>query len=189
MSIARSDWRLPARLRKSVMVLHIISGIGWMGADVAIFLLLLTGLTTNDGETAAACYIAVGVFVPIAVPILSLSMLASGILLGWGTKWGLLRYWWVFVKLVIALTMTVLVFASLVPGINDLEVAFVTGASADSVRDSTGSAREQLMYPPIVSFLLLGFAVILSIFKPWKRTPWADGRGSRSVTSAAARLS
>lgn len=165
-------WRLSPRQRKVTLLVHIVSGIGWMGADIVLFLLLLTGLTTDDGAVAAACYIAVGVFVPVAVPVFCLGMLGSGVLLGWGSKWGLLRYWWVTIKLAFALIMTVLVFVSLVPGINDLAQPDAT-ASADTVRDTLGSAPTELMYPAVVSFTMLGIATVLSIFKPWGRTRWS----------------
>lgn len=155
------------------MLAHIVCGVGWMGADIVLFILLYTGMTTDDGATAAACYEAVSVFVPVAVPPLSLGMLATGLLLGWGTKWGILRYWWVVVKLSLAVIMVVLVFVSLVPGVNDLSSPDAT-MSADAVRDSIGSATSQMMFPPIVSFLMLGTAATLSIFKPWSRTPWTS---------------
>ena len=167
-----AGWRLSPRLRKAVLLLHMVCGIGWMGADIALFILLYTGLTTDDGAIAAACYTAVSVFVPVAVPPLSLGMLATGLLLGWGTKWGVLRYWWVVVKLVLAVTMVVLVFVSLVPGVNDLSNPDAT-LSADAVRDSLGSAPTQMMFPPVVSFAMLATAAILSVFKPWRRTPWS----------------
>ena len=99
-------------------------------------------------------------------------MLISGLLLGWGTKWGVLRYWWVVSKLAVAVIMVVLVFVSLVPGINDLATADAT-TSADAVRDTIGSATTQLLYPPIVSIAMLGFAAVLSVFKPWSRTSWS----------------
>lgn len=40
-------------------------------------------------------------------------------------------------------------------------------ASADAVRDTIDSATVQLLYPPIVSFAMLGFAAVLAVFKPW----------------------
>ncbi len=170
------------RLRKAALVLHIVSGIGWMGADIVLFILLVTGLTTDDGALAAACYRAVAVFVPVAVPVLALGMLATGLLLGWGTRWGVLRYWWVVVKLALGTIMVVLVFLSLLPGVNDLETADAT-LTADAVRDSLGSATDQMLYPPIVSFLMLATAAILSVYKPWKQTPWSTPRRDRQDTN------
>lgn len=163
------------RLRKTVLLLHILFGVGWIGADIVLFILLYTGLTTDDGAIAAACYRAVAVFVPIAIPVLSLGMLATGLVLGWGTKWGLLRHWWVLVKLALATVMVVLVFVSLLPGVNDLDDANAT-LSADAVRNSLGSAPDQMMFPPVVSFLMLTTAAVLSVYKPWSRTPWSASR-------------
>lgn len=170
-----TGWRLSPSQRKTTLLLHIISGIGWMGADIVLFILLYTGLTTDDGVTAASSYNAVAVFVPIAVPPLAVGMLVTGLLLGWGTKWGVLRYWWVVVKLALAVTMVLLVFFSLVPGVNDLSTADAT-MSADAVRDSLGSVATQMLFPPIVSFAMLGTAAVLSVFKPWSRTPWSERR-------------
>lgn len=156
-----------------------------MGLDVGLFLLLLTGLRTDDGQLAAACYRAVAVIVPVAVPVLGLGMLLTGLLLGWGTTWGLLRYWWVFAKLVMGIVLTVLVFIALVPGVNDLATPD-PALSAEAVRDTIGEATTGLLFPPIVSFLMLGIAAILSVFKPWGRTPWTPAAQARPVRRAAA---
>src|SRR5687767_13106928 len=115
-----TGFRLSPSMRKSVLVVHLVSGIGWMGLDVALAILLLTGLTTESGTTAASCYNAIGIFAPPALLTLSGLMLGSGLLLGWGTKWGLLRYWWVFVKLVMALVMVALVWLTLAPELSSL---------------------------------------------------------------------
>lgn len=183
----RVTWRLPPAWRKGVLVLHVISGICWMGVDIAVFILLLKARSSDDPALVVSGFNAIRMFVPIAVPPLSLSILITGVLLGLGTTWGLIRYWWVLVKLCLSLIMTVLVFVSLVPGVNALAKLDLTTISADAVRASLGDAPTQLLYPPIVSFLMLGTATILSIYKPWRRTPWsretATGRntGLKSV--------
>lgn len=172
-------WRLPPAARKAVLVLHIVAGIGWMGVDVALFVLLMTARTTDDANLVISGFNAIRMIVPVAVPPLSLGILATGLVLGWGTPWGLLRYWWVFVKLILSLVMTVLVFVSLVPAVNSIEVLSAAAESADAVRASLGLLPTQLMFPPVVSFLMLSVATVLSIFKPWRRTPW-----SRATSSA-----
>src|SRR5690242_1243183 len=94
-TLDRPPLRLPPRWRKTVLILHILSGVGWIGVDFALLPLAITGLTTDDGETAAASYRAIALLVPWTIPALSLLILITGVLLGLGTKWGLLRYWWV----------------------------------------------------------------------------------------------
>jgi hypothetical protein len=177
-----SAWRLTPAMRKSVMVLHAITGIGWMGVDIALFVLLITARTTDDATLVVSGFNAIRIIVPVAVPPLSLGILVTGLILGWGTPWGLVRHWWVLVKLILSLIMTVLVFLSLVPAASSIPVLSATPMSADAVRAGLGSLPTQLMFPPIVSFLMLGVATILSIFKPWRRTPWS--RETSSVRTA-----
>ena len=177
-----NTWRLTPATRKTVMVLHAITGISWMGVDIALFVLLMTARTTDDPALVVSGFNAIRIIVPVAVPPLSLGILVTGLILGLGTPWGLIRYWWVLVKLILSLIMTALVFLSLVPAINSIPVLSATPMSADAVRASLGSLPTQLMFPPVVSFLMLGVATILSIFKPWRRTPWS--RESSPVRAA-----
>ena len=179
-TIARTDaWRLTPTARKAVLVLHIVMGIGWMGVDIALLVLLITARTTDDATLVASGFNAIRMIVPVAVPPLSLGILATGLLSGWGTSWGLLRYWWVLVKLVLSLVMTVLVFVSLVPAVTSITLLSTTTMDADVVRASLGALPTQLMFPPVVSFLMLGVATVLSIFKPWRYTPWSRDMLSR----------
>lgn len=164
-SLSTKGFRFPAKWRKSVLIVHIISGIGWMGVDIALALLLITGLRTDDGLQAASSYNAIAIFAPPVLLTLSALMLGSGIALGWGTKWGLIRYWWVAVKLAIALLMTGLVWFSLAPELSAIE-PYATSMSADAIRDHLGSATIQLLFPPFVSFTMLLVSVVLSVFKP-----------------------
>ena len=175
------NWRLTPTLRKTLLVLHIVLSIGWMGVDIALLALLITARTTDDANLVVSGFNAIRMIVPVAIPPLSLGILGTGLLLGLGTPWGLLRYWWVLIKLILSLVMTVLVFVSLVPGANSMAILAASNASADVVRASLGDLPTQLMFPPVVSFLMLGAATILSVFKPWSRTPWSpdlrSGRG------------
>jgi hypothetical protein len=122
--------RLTPTWRKAVLVLHIAGGVGWMGLDAGLLILATTGLTTDTGRTAASCYMAIGLVVPPAVLTLSLIMLASGLTLGMGTKWGLIRYWWVLVKLILGLVLTGLVFFALLPATVALPEAVVRATAA-----------------------------------------------------------
>jgi hypothetical protein len=174
--------RLSPVWRKTVLLLHIAGGVGWMGLDVALIILAATGLTTDNGRTAASCYAAIGLIVPPAVPTLSLIMLATGLMLGLGTKWGLIRYWWVLVKLTLGVVLAALVFVALLPVAGSLpEVAASAGNSGGpAIRAALGPAAVQLMFPPVVSFLALGFALVVSVYKPWGKV-----RKSRAVRERA----
>jgi hypothetical protein len=168
-----NPWRLTPAARNTVLVLHVIMGISWMGVDIALFALLMTARTTHDASLVVSGFNAIGVIVPLAVPPLSLGILGTGLILGLGTRWGLIHYWWVLVKLLLSMIMTALVYLSLLPAIRGTAILSDLTLSADAVRASLGPLPTMLMFPPIVSFLMLATATILSIFKPWRRTPWS----------------
>jgi hypothetical protein len=52
-------------------------------------------------------------------------------------------------------------------------LALANPISADALRSSPGALLTVPLFPPLVSLLMLDTAVILSIFKPWRRTPWS----------------
>ncbi len=161
---------------------HILCGVGWMGADVILAVLVVTAQTTGDGATVSSIYTVLRLVIPWTVPFLAGGMLVTGVVLGWGTKYGLVQWWWVLVKLSVAIVLTVLVFVALVPGALSLPQGLV--GTAGQVREAAGDAGTDLMYPPFVSFTALAFALVLSVFKPWGRTRWA--RRPEGVTDRAA---
>lgn len=160
--------QLTPRWRKLMLVLHILGGVGWMGLDVGLVALAFTAATTASASAAAGSYAALGMIIPLGVLPLSLVMLITGVLLGVATKWGLIRYWWVAVKLAVGLILTALVLAVLLPAAGGLGPAgsYPDGAA---VRAALGPVATQIVFPPLVSFAALGFALILSVFKPWGR--------------------
>jgi hypothetical protein len=164
-------WRLRAGARKSVLLVHIASAGAWLGVDVVMGVLVVTALVSQDGHTKALAFRALEL---VAVgPLLALGLLCllSGIVLGLGSRYGLLRYWWVAAKLVLNLVLTGLVLVALAP-----EVA----AHADQARQFDAGLPVplevgQLVFPPIVSPAALLVAMTLAIFKPWGRIRRARG--------------
>jgi hypothetical protein len=157
-------WRLGARTRRGILVAHIASAGAWIGIDVVMGVLVFTALFGND-ETRALCYRALELFAVWPLIATGLVSLASGVALGLGTKWGLIRYWWVAIKLALNIILVALVPVALRPEV--IEKAeqgrrFVAGEAA-----SLGVG--DLIFPPIVSPTLLLIAVVLAVFKPWGR--------------------
>lgn len=94
--------------RKIWLTTHVMSSIGWFGA-VAVFLTLaLVGMTSQDPQLVRAGYLAMkltGWFIIVPFAFVSLG---SGIVSSLGTKWGLFRYYWVLLKLVVTTGATFL---------------------------------------------------------------------------------
>jgi hypothetical protein len=91
--------RLGTWTRKGVLLIHIASAGSWIGIDVVMAVLIFTAVFTTDDRTKALSYQALGMFVVWSLLIAGLVCLASGIVLGLGTRYGLVRYWWVATKL------------------------------------------------------------------------------------------
>src|SRR3712207_5270656 len=170
-------WRLGARTRKAVLVVHIVSAGVWIGIDVVMGVVIFIALLADDGNTKALCYQALELFAVWPLLTTGLVCLASGVVLGLGTKYGLVRYWWVAIKLVLNIVLTALVLVALRPEIGR--------ASEQGRRFMAGEAASlavgDLIYPPIVSPSALLIAVVLAVFKPWgkirkRRRPQGDPR-------------
>jgi len=89
----------------------------------------------------------------------------SGVVLGLGSKYGLVKYWWVAIKLFMNIGMSLLIAFALRPGVN--EAAEI--GKRMMAGDPTAVIPSGLMHPVVVAPTLLLFAYILSVFKPWGR--------------------
>jgi hypothetical protein len=165
-------WRLGARVRRSVLVVHLASAGAWLGIDVVMAVLVFTALGSDDDRTKALSFRALELVAVGPLLAAGLVCLLSGVLLGLGSRYGLVRYWWVAVKLVLNLVLTGLVLVSLAPQVADAAARarqFDAGVPAPlGVGD--------LIFPPIVSPTALLLAMVLAVFKPWGRirTPRPD---------------
>ncbi|MEU7398812.1 PDR/VanB family oxidoreductase [Streptomyces albogriseolus] len=176
----REEFRLGARGRKLTLALHIASSVGWMGLSMSMATLALIGYLTSDPGVAEGAYYAMYVFDETTVSLVSLVSGVTGVLLGCGTPWGLLRHWWVLVKWVLALSVAVFAWVYTHPLV--LTAAERAGETrGDTYRPGTEAAVLAWTVPPV--FALLVFLSLLSVYKPWGRTP----RGRRHAEAGARR--
>lgn len=153
------------RTRKLWLVLHLLSAGAWIGIDVVVAVLVAVGRFGGSPAHRGLAYQALGAFVVWPMLISGLVCLASGLVLGWFTKWGLLRYWWVAVKLVLNLILCTLIVVVLRPGM--AEVSEYGAALSAGVPTSFDVG--DLVFPPIVSLTTLSLATVLAVYKPWGR--------------------
>ena len=158
-------WRLGTRMRKTVLVVHIVSAGAWIGIDVVMAVFVFTALLAADDNTRALCYRALELFVIWPLLTAGLVCLASGVVLGLGTKYGLVRYWWVAIKLVLNIVLTALVPLALRPEVSKAAEQGRQFAAGEPASLTVGN----LIFPPIVSPTALLIAVVLAVFKPWGR--------------------
>jgi hypothetical protein len=157
--------RLGSRTRKGVLVVHIASAGAWIGIEVVLGVLVFTALVTSSPQIAATCYQAMELFTVWPLLTCGLLSLFSGVVLGLGTRYGLITYWWVLTKLVLNLVLCTLVLILLRPGVRD---AAAYGRDLAAGRNPAFDTTN-MMFPPLVSGTALIFAIVLSLYKPWGR--------------------
>jgi hypothetical protein len=155
---------LGARTRKGVLVVHIVSAGAWIGIDVVMGVVVFSALLADD-DTRALCYRALELFAVWPLLAAGLVCLASGVVLGLATKYGLVRYWWVAIKLALNIMLTALVPIALRPEVSRAAEQGWRFAAGEPASLAVGN----LIFPPIVSPTALLIAVVLAVFKPWGR--------------------
>ncbi len=167
------------RARKALMATHVIASASWVGIMVVIVAMSVVAMTTRDADVMLVTYRLLESFDLTLLPWANFAATLSGIALGIVTPWGLLRYYWVAIKLVISVSILVLAFGF-------LHNALVS-AAADAERLSTASgvAPDLGALPAVVfggfTFALFNLvaAMLLSLYKPGGKTKRGRRKSSR----------
>jgi hypothetical protein len=161
----RPRWRLPRRARTVALIVHILSAGAWVGIDVIVAVLVATGWFATDTAVRGLAYQALGRFIVAPMLTAGLVCLASGVVLGVGSRYGLVRYWWVAVKLAVNVVLCVLIVVALRPGMGEVvEHGRLLSAGGLSTIDVSS-----LFFPPTVSLIALTIATALAVARPWGR--------------------
>jgi hypothetical protein len=149
-----------------MFITHITFSLGWVGAVIAFLALAVIGITSDDERTARGAYL---VMAPAAwfvlVPLAHASLL-SGIALSLGTTWGLFRYYWVVLKLVIT------VFATVILSIYMATFRHMAGVAADPLVDVALVRHASPIIHASLACILLLAATVLGVYKPWGMTAY-----------------
>ena len=166
-------------LRKTILTIHVLSSVGWFGAVAAFLVLAAVGLGTEDAQLLSAVYLASQLTTRwVIVPFAILSLL-SGVIQGLGTQWGLVKYWWVLIKLILTLGSVAILF--LHTGVIDQAAAHWGDASASHQAEGMAALRLQLVVDSAAALVVLAIATALSTVKPRGQTPFAFRRRSDST--------
>ena len=151
---------MPPPLRKAALVAHVGSAVGWIGAVAVSLALAAAGLIADDGQIVRAVYLTLDVVGWYALVPFSVASLVTGLIQGLGTAWGVLRHYWVVVKLVMNLIATGVL----------LLYTQTLAALADRARAATSTVDDLRSPSPVVhgaaAIALLLVALVLSVYKP-----------------------
>ena len=162
---------MSASLRKFALTGHVTCSLGWGGAAFAYLALGLTAATSHDPLIIRASWLAMDIVGWTVVVPLAIASLVTGIVMALGTRWGLLRHYWVL----IALALTTLAAAVVLMHMPTVSAAAHTARTADE--DGLHALGGDVLHPGLGLLVLLVIAV-LNMYKPRGMTPY--GRRGRS---------
>jgi hypothetical protein len=156
------------RLSKLALTAHIVASVGWLGAIVAFLALAVVGLSSQDAQLVRGVYLVAEPLTWFVIVPLALASLLTGIVQSLGSKWGLIRHYWVLFKLLIAVVATVVLL------MYTQTVGFLADLAAESSVD-LGQLRGPTfaLHSGAALLLLLG-ATVLAVYKPRGMTQYGQ---------------
>jgi hypothetical protein len=153
-------------LRKFTYLTHIMSSVGWIGAVIVFIAITGLALTSRNEATVRGAYL---VMAPVAwfalVPLAHASLL-SGIVLSLGTTWGLVRHYWVVLKLGITVFCTVILMIYMGT------FRHMAGVAADPLVDLDAVRNASPLLHASIALVLLLVATVLGVYKPFGMTEY-----------------
>ena len=165
-------------LRKFTFTTHVTTSVGWIGAVLVFLALAAIGLSSQDEQTVRGAYLVMAPAAWLVLVPLAHAALFSGIALSLGTPWGLIRHYWVALKLVITLfsTMILLIYMN--------TFREMAGLAADPVVELGLVRNPSPLLHAVLALVLLLAATALAIYKPFGTTPYGTRQQMRARIGA-----
>lgn len=154
--------RFSRRVRKSVNSLHVVASVGLVGVEWGLIALGIVARVTGDAELRHTLYPVMRYLVYTTGMPLAVIALVSGILLCLRTPWGLWRYLWIKVKIVLLFLVIAIGAGLMSRWLRDLEHMTAPGADAGGL----AAVQWYQFAGAAVQLAALAVATFLSIFKP-----------------------
>jgi hypothetical protein len=164
--------------RKLALTAHVASSVGWFGAVAAFLVLALAGLTRDDPAVARGICVAMNLLTWWAIVPLCVATLITGVVQSLGTPWGLVRHYWILVKLVLTLVAS----AVLALRLSDITFLADHAMRADVAADQYMDERRTLVVHAAGGLVVLLTTIVLAVFKPAGRTRYGlrNAQGERA---------
>jgi hypothetical protein len=167
------------RLRLLALLAHVVCSVGWVGAVLAFIPLAVVAATGGGDDVVRSAHLAADLLVRIVIVPLALASLVTGVLSSLVSSWGLVRHYWVIVKLVLTTVATIVLL---------LQVEPIATAAASAVAPDGGllpeGAGASMLVHAIGGVVVLLVVTALAVYKPRGTTRRVAGP-VRSVRSGA----
>jgi hypothetical protein len=149
-------------VRKFVLTAHVTSAVGSLGSVAAFLALAAAGLTSQDAQMVRAAYLAMELTAWFVIVPVVLAALLTGVVQALGTTWGLFRHYWVLVKLLVTVLVTIVLLLQM-----EL-IGYLAGVAAETTlsdADFDGLRRSPVIHAA-GGLLVLLVPLALSLYKP-----------------------
>ena len=152
-------------LLKAALAAHLTFSVGWIGTVLAYLGLGVAAITSEDGQTVRAAWIAMELTGWYVIVPLALMSLLTGLVMALGTKWGLLRHYWVLFSFLLT------VFATVVLLLHMPDVSVLANVAREAESATLERLGGDLLHPSLGLVVLLVIQV-LNVYKPRGVTPY-----------------
>jgi hypothetical protein len=160
---------MPAGLRKLLLTLHVASSVGWLGAVGGFLALALQGLTSQDVDLTRGVYLSMDITTWFVIVPLAFASLITGIASSISSPWGLIRHYWVLLKLLTTAFVTVILMVHMRP-IESLASAAARGRLDAALHE----ARQLMVIASGLAIVALSMLTGISVYKPRGMTPFSS---------------
>ena len=171
-------------LRKLTYTTHITCSVGWVGAVIVFIAMAALALTSQNEATVRGAYLVMAPAAWFALVPLAHASLLSGVVLSLATPWGLVRHYWVVLKLGITVFCTVILMIYMGTFRQMARVA------ADPVVDLNAVRNASPLLHASIALALLLVATVLGVYKPFGMTGYGRRitfrRGPSEMVAAGA---
>ncbi|WP_280382607.1 PDR/VanB family oxidoreductase [Nocardia wallacei] len=175
--------RLAPRPRKALVAAHVVAASCWVGTALVVTAMAVVAMTTADIETSRVTYELMAVFDITLLPWTNFATILTGLALGITTSWGLIRYYWVAIKLAIAVGILFVAFGFLHDALERAAEQAAHLAETGGTPGELTAAADVALWGFGGALLSLVAALLLSLYKPGGKTP----RGRRLLPSRRTR--
>lgn len=171
--------RRTPRTRHALLLLHILSSVGWFGAVACFLALAIAGTSSADAQVVRGAYLTMGWADSVVLVPLAVASLVTGIVQSLLSAWGLLRHYWVVFKLVLT-TLATLVLVAYTQTLGHYADLAASDLPIDQLRAPT------VVVHSTTALVLLLLTTVLAVYKPRGVTPRGHRKRRRSRDAAMA---
>ena len=174
-------YRLSLRKKQLLVAIHVLSVMAWFGGTCCMLLLGWYMKSAENGEQLFYTLSSMHIVDEVLLKYPALAALISGILLSVWTNWGLTKYYWVLIKLI--LTVGIILFAIFFVSrwFSFLLDAAEQWGYASFQQDAFQSAWMKNLLGGTVNLAALLFMTLITYFKPFGKIKGSKRRQKLSA--------